>query len=71
MKGMVIIENENYGECMELVKCAKKTIAELSELLSTAHMSNGYPEEDDYEEREHMRYGGRRSHVSPRGRYGY
>lgn len=82
-RGMVIIGGEEYGQSMELAKCAKKALCKLTEKLSEAHMDErnyDYDDEDDddddFDPKEYMemmhrrggsRGGGRMNRRMPRG----
>ena len=77
-RGMVVINNEDFGESMELIHCIKKAVCKLTE----AEMGYRHREEDDeydeeemdmmYNERMSGRGRGRRGRRIPiRGRYGY
>ena len=44
---MVVINNEDFGESMELIHCIKKAVCKLTDKLSEAEMGYRHREEDD------------------------
>lgn len=77
-RGMVIINNEDYGEAMEMVSCIKKAACKLAESLSEAQMAERRHQYDDPEMEMpeidvEYRRGGRSRGGMMRGggRYGY
>ena len=76
-RGMVVIDNEDYGESMELVKCIAKKAKELVEVLGNASMAERRHDEfeDDDMPPIDMMYrkggSGRGRGTMRSGRYGY
>lgn len=80
-KGMVVIENEDFGEGVELVQCIAKKAKQLVKVLSNAQMAerdhkhdDDYDDDDDFDPEEIMYRKGRgrgRGSMKGGGRYGY